>query len=540
VHSDLHYNVKHYRIIALVLLYCLPSLCIAGEIEIQTAVTSTVYVYETKEEEITAQSKQAIVVVPSVLASYSSKRLLTSLAAEHTKVEQKSDIENADKNYTDYKYNGTLTLIPNALNIVIDGQQDYRILDQQQDFIADRVLAIGGLTKLNNNSVSVDFTIPNPKYFGLAIRSSYSNTKTKESIDDNTNVNGSSGLNNGNTVVSMQLYQSKNARNYSFNFSAQYNDTKRTGLENFKSSQAQGLIGLPFPLNISFILVGNVEYYDDNQIVYQGTDIGSESYGAGIEWQPRNGKVLKLTYNQLNEGEEDNKTNFLGVNLDWAFSTRTALKFDYSERFYGDAYSLNFDHALKSIRSSITYKEQVTSFARQEFTNSTGLFVCQLGSTDLVDCFQPDSTNYQLQAGEEFRTLSEIGIDISEEIIFSKSGQLNISYQKRRIKASVFASYRKTESLESNKTRTNSDIRLNLSYTLSKKSSLNFSTAMTRSLYDNDATPDNIIKVNLDLKRTFGGNLQFTSGLGVIYRDSVVEDRNIENHVLTIGMNYTF
>ena len=524
--------------LALMPLCNLPALSIAGDLEIETSVASTVYAYETKEENTTAKSNQAIVLVPSILASYSSKRLLTSFTAEHTKVEQKIDIKGADKNYTDYKYNGILALIPNTLNITINGQQGYRVVDQQQAFIADKLLAAGDLTKFNNNSGSIDFTIPNPKYFGLTVQSTYSKSETEKSIDN------TDGLKGDNTVTSIQLNQGKNARNVSYIFSAEHNDTSRTNFADFKSSRARGLLGLSITQNMNFILTGKIEKYDlPQEILSQGTSFDSTSYGAGIQWQPRNERIFRLTYNQLleEEEEEDNETDFLGVNIDWAFSSRTNLKFDYGKRYYGDAYSLDFSHALKYIRSSITYREQVTSFARLESTsNPIGLFVCQLGSTELADCFQPDNTNYQLQAGEEFRTLSEIGSDISSEIIFSKSGSFNLAYQKRRIKASIDASYRKTESLESDSVQTNRNVRLNLSYALSKKTNFNFSTTFARNLYSNNVTPDNIINAKLQFRRTLGRNIQFTTGLEFVYRDSVEENRDIEDKRLTIGMNYKF
>jgi uncharacterized protein (PEP-CTERM system associated) len=529
--KKVHFHIRYLKILALMPLCHLSALSVAGELEIETSVEAKIYVYETKEEQTTSKNNQAIVVMPSILTSYSSKRLLTSFIAKHTKVERKIDVEGADKNHTDYKFNGILAVVPNTLNITIIGQQGYKVVDQQQEFIADNVLTDDNLTKFNNNSGSIGFTIPNPKYFGLTIQSTYSQTKTEESID------ADDGLKSDNTLTLVQLNQGKNARNYSFSFAARYNDTSRTNFEDFRTSQARGLVGLSITQNMSLVLTGNIEKYDFNQESFsEETNLDSNSYGAGIKWQPRNARALTITYNQR---QEDNETKFLGINIDWAFSSRTILKFDHSKKHYGDAYSLDFGHAVKAVRSSIRYREQVTTFSRPESTsNPIGLFVCQFGSTELTDCFQPDNTNYQLQAGEEFRSLSEMGYDISQDIIFTKSGSFNLSYQKRRIKASIDASYRKTESLESDSVRTNRNVRLNLSYTLSKKANFNLSTTLARNLYDNNVTPDNIINANLDFKRTLSRNLELSIGIGIVYRNSVVQERDIKNRRLTIGMNY--
>jgi hypothetical protein len=55
---------------------------------------------------------------------------------------------------------------------------------------------------------------------------------------------------------------------------------------------------------MSFISIANNEDYGNNQDAFsRRTSLGSTSYGAGIQWQPRNEKLLKLTYNQLEEEE---------------------------------------------------------------------------------------------------------------------------------------------------------------------------------------------------------------------------------------------
>jgi uncharacterized protein (PEP-CTERM system associated) len=525
-------NSKHYKILTAISLCCIPALSIAGNLKVNTSVAATTYAYETQQANSEAMSNQAIVVLPSLLTSYSSKRLLTSFKIDHTRVEQKNDIEGADKNYTEYKYNANLALIINTLNLSIRGQQGYRTISQEQEFIADKILSAGDLTKFNNNSAVIDFVVPNPKYFGLSIQGVYSEIETGESVD------GTAGLDGDNTAASIQLFQGKNARNYTFNFAAQHNNTTRTNLRDFKSSLFQGSVGISIAQNMSFILTANDEDYGNSSDTFsRTTNLDSTSYGAGIQWQPRNGGMLKLTYNQLKKGE--NESNFVGVNLDWAFTSKTNLKFDYGKKFYGDAYSLDFSHALKSVRSTITYSEQLTSLGRLQATiNPIGLFVCPFGSFALSECFQADSTTYQLKAGEEFRTLSEIDSDISEEIIFTKAGSFDLAYQKRRIKAAITASYRKTEYLESDRIQTNSNIRINLSYRLSRRTDLSFSNVIGKISNSDNVQSDTILNTSVDLERMISKKLQINVGIGIIDQDSEVEVRNIKDKRLTVGLKY--
>jgi hypothetical protein len=155
-----HDNSKHYKILTVISLCSIQALSIAGDLKVNTWVASTTYARETQQANSEAISNQAIVVLPSLLTSYSSKRLLTSFKIGHTRMEQKNDIEGADKNYTEYKYNADLALIINTLNLSIRGQQGHRAISQEQEFIADKILSAGDLTKFNNNSAVIDFLVP--------------------------------------------------------------------------------------------------------------------------------------------------------------------------------------------------------------------------------------------------------------------------------------------------------------------------------------------------------------------------------------------
>jgi uncharacterized protein (PEP-CTERM system associated) len=507
----------------------------ASNLDFTTTLKTTGYVYETEIAENEATTNEAIVIEPSILASYSNRRFSLSFAADHTIVEQKEELEGADKDFTEFKYNGNLTLIENALFFSANGTQKFRVVNQQQDYVSDKIFAAGDLTEFRNNAATLNFSIPNPKHMGLSIQSTYSETDTEASLG------GLGGINGDNTAIAATIYQGNSAENYRFDISGQFNDTSRTNFQDFKSTTVRGTLAFSIAPKYEIVFVGSSEDYDvDLEGLSRRTSLDSTSYGAGLEWSPMPERSATLTYNQLDEGE--NTTNFVGLNLDWALSSRTALVFDYGKRFYGDAYSFNFSHALKHVRSSMTYSEQVTSFSRlgNNPTGATGLFVCQFGSTDLSDCFQPQNTDYELQAGEEFRTLAEIETDINEEVIFRKSGSFNLSYDKRRVKASIGASYGTTEYLESNRIQKNRSIRGSLSYELGRKSELSMSANIARNQFNEISEPDTIATYSVDFKRDIGQNLKFTVGARLLDRESDDEGRNIVDKRLSVGLNYKF
>lgn len=513
------------------------------EVDISAALDTSGYVYETQFGNSEEAQSQALTIKPSISGNYSSRRLSASLTANHTRVNQYGDSDNIDgsddnstnQNYTDLRYTSSLSLIENALSLTLNGSQSYRNINQQQDLSSDRILASEGLIKNRNNSAQLNFSIPNPIYLGFALQSNYSKTQTEQSQES------ALGIDSDNLGVSARLYQGKNIRNFSFDVSAQYNDTSRASFQRFKSTRAQANVGFPIIRNIDFLIIGSLEDYDTGQTEFANRpNVDTTSYGAGLRWRPSDERILSLTYNQLDEG--DNQTEFWGVNLAWALSSRTALNFDYGKRFYGDAYGLEFKHSLKSLRTSVSYSEDVTSFSRlNTFGSDTiGIFVCEFGSSELTDCFQPDSLDYQLQVGEEFRAFTGIETDISEEVIFRKSGRASIGYDKRRVKISIDATYSRTEFLESDRLSTNRTLRFNFNYALGRKTDISFISTVAKNQFSELEDADTILTSSINFTRDLTAKLKLDLGFRLLDRKSNTLERDGSDKRLTVGLNYRF
>ena len=505
------------------------------ELDISGTLNTTGYVYETELGDNEATRTKAVTIKPSLLGKYSSRLLSASLAAKHTRVKKSGNGTSSIQAYTDVSYTGALTLIENALSLTLNGAQNYRVVNQQQADFSDDILSSDNLTKSRSNSAQLNFSIPNPIYLGFTLVSTYSKTQTDQSQESTL------GLDSDNLGISASLFQGRQIRNINFNISAQYKDTSRANLQNFKSAMLQTNFGFPIMKNIEFVLTGNMEKYNTVQTVYtNNSNLDTISYGAGLKWAPSNERNLALTYNQLDEGDE--KTEFLGLDLAWAFSSRTSLNFNYGKRFYGDAYSLNFKHSLKSLRTSVSYSEDVTSFARLNASgpNITGIFVCAFGSTELTDCFQPDSLNYQLQVGEEFRAATEIDTDISEEVLFRKSGTATIGYDKRKVKISIDATYLRTEYLESDRLRVTKRLSFNVNYALSRKTNISLVSTLANNQYSELAEPETTVTTNLSFARNMSRYLKLNIAARILDRESDNLERNGSNKRITVGLNYIF
>jgi uncharacterized protein (PEP-CTERM system associated) len=524
---------------AFVLLMAASFSAFGQEVDISGTLNTTGYVYETEIGDNEATQTEAFIIKPSLLGSYKSRLLSASLTANHSRVRQSVDSENetsnTNQNYTSLSYRSALILIENSLLLTLNGAQTYRVVNQQQAGFSDEILGSDNLTKSRNNSAQLDFSIPNPLYVGLTLQSTYSKTQTGLSQAGQTGVDGE------NLGATIRMYQGKNLKRITFDISAQYNDTSRANFQNFESTRAQATFGFPIIREVDFIVTGSLDEYNTGQTGFTSRpNLDTTSYGAGLEWAPSNGRNISLVYNQLEEGE--NQTKFIGVNFAWAFSNRTALNFDYGKRFYGDSYTLNFRHSLKSLRTSVSYSEDLTTFSRlgASSTNITGIFVCQFGSTELTDCFQPDSVDYQLQVGEEFRATTEVVTDISEEVILRKSGTASIGYSKRKVTMSVDASYRRTEYLESDRLSINRSLRLNLDYAIGRKTNISFASSLATNQFNELETADTTMTTSINFRRGIGRYLNLNIAVRLLDRESDTIERNGTDKRLTVGLSYTF
>ena len=527
--------VKYFSVLLLILSFS----AVCQEVNISGGLNTSGYVYETKIDASEATQTESVTIKPSILGSYTSRGLSVSLAANYTKVKQNSDVDilnnNTEQNYTNLTYRSALTLIEDALFLTFSGGQNYRVINQQQAGFSDEILSSENLTKSRSNRAQLDFSIPNPVYFGFNLQGTYSKVQTGQSQE------GQTGVDADNLGVSVKIFQGKYIRPINFDISAQYNDTSRGNFQNFESTRVQGNFRFPIIKEIQFLITGRLDENNTDQTgLINSPNLDTNSYGAGLTWTPSNGRNLSLTYNQLEEG--GNQTKFLGLNLIWALSNRTQLNFDYSKRFFGDSYNLNFRHSLKSLRTSISYSEDITTFSRlgASSDNSTGIFVCEFGSTELIDCFQPGSLDYQLQAGEEFRTSSEVVTDISEEVILRKSGTASIGYDKRKIKMSIDASYRRTEYLESGRLSINRSLGFNVNYAIGRKTNISFSSNIAKNQFSELEAADTTITSSIDFRRNLGRYLIMNIAVRVLDRESVNLNRNGSDKRLTFGLNYSF
>ena len=514
-----------YHLIAIVLVLALNHIhtkpAFAGELSLDPSVTSTVRVINRAFADEPSQTQRALTLSPSLSTVYSSRHVTLSMLLKQTAITRNGDSGSSNDNYTDIKLSSQFQLIENLLSLELSAGQSYRARSQSQLDFSDKVSTPENLAKLQTDKTLLSFILPNSPYIGLNWQASVAHTKTDSAVDDSavdavdngTNGNGNR-VDGSNVSFAANIYNGRKLKKFTYNFAVQYNDTSRANFQNFKSTNLNGNAGIRLGNDISVFAQGRVDDYEPKSLGINSSrrNLDSESYGAGLRWQPRENKNIALSYNQLKQNQ--NTSEFVGVSTQWAFSPRTSMNFDYGKRFYGESYKFKFNYNAKSLRSSISYNEDVTTFGRLDpTTQDVGIFVCTFGSSDLEDCFQPDSLQYVLQPGEEFRSLADTSSDITNNVIFRKNGNISIGYQKRKLKASLNVRRGTTEYIESNRETTRTSAVLNLGYTLGKRANLSLVTSISEQTPRDDSNKTRTFVSTLSFSRSFKQNLNASLSL---------------------------
>jgi uncharacterized protein (PEP-CTERM system associated) len=509
----------------------------SGDLEVDGRFVSTLYHYNSKFGNAPSNENQALALVPSVKGIFTSHYLDSSVLIKHTAVIQTDNTEDADKNYNDISYKNQLTLVDNVLFINVDGGQSYRTVDLNQSFVGDKILNPGRLTKLQQNTAGINFRTPNPQYFGMSLQAVTSKSKSDSSAEDEED-----GLNNENLIYSGRLFQGEEFQRISWDVRYTYNKTSRTNFLDFEATSINANINALLYKEIGVTLTGSSEENDIDTSSGGNlrTTIDTTSQGAGIYWRSSPQRIISITSNTLEEGE--NTTDYIGLNVDWAFSPRTDLRFVYGKRFFGDTYTVDFNYDVKRFRSNFRYSEVVSTFANASASSGgNGVFVCTIGASDLSECFQPINLDYQLQAGEEYRDAFELSPDISEEVFLSKTGGFSLGYVARKFTASADLTYSDLDYLESIRKRRNLSLRLGLNYRLGRKIDLDFGTTFAKNKLADVGTEDrqdDIITVNASISKTLSKSLSISAKATYLNRDSNFSINKRLDRRITFSVDY--
>ncbi|GAA6184318.1 TIGR03016 family PEP-CTERM system-associated outer membrane protein [Aliiglaciecola sp. NS0011-25] len=503
------------------------------------------YVNDSSKSEAFSRRKSNILTLqPSLGAVYTAKKVQGAANVKYIKVNNNasggaSDIElNQNNTFTSFDYNGRLNVIENVLTLSAVGAQSYNNTIAGNALVNDELFGSQELSKTQRNTASFNFNLSQGDWIGLGMGGSYSNVKSDRQVYTD------SKLDSDNTSLNAQIYSGDEVKLVNWNLVGTYNETNGSGFNDSISQMYQGdfRVGLFSELNLVF--TGQSE---KNEISSTDTDSTSNfdynSYGLGLSWYHSAQRFIDVTYNRSTR-DEDETQGFLGLKFNWRFTSRTSIHGEYGRRFYGESGSLGLSHKTRKIRTEITYEEDVTNYTRLIAGDViTGSFVCPIGSSDILQCFQPPSINYELQPGEEYSNFSFIVPEISEAEILRKSFIANIGYSFRKVNSNLTFRNTNTEYLDGSREQQTQTISLNNSLQMNRKSTLSGSLTYTR--FDNtvdedrlSADNDEVLSANINFTRKINRDLNATISYQHTLRRSPVQNRDFDSDRISLQLKY--
>jgi uncharacterized protein (PEP-CTERM system associated) len=272
-------------------------------------------------------------------------------------------------------------------------------------------LVSGDIVEVRNYQTGIEYNISNSDFIIDSLLQ-YEWREADDNIGNSTGYSAILNSNNGNT-----------ARHMLWQLRSNYNQRDNNNLSG-RVYSVEAITGVITKVRFNPF----VRFFDENASgnILGNRNTSSTSWGPGFRWQLSSHFYFDLSYNYVSDKTKSD--DYIATEINWQPSARTSLVANYSKRFFGDSYGLNFSHTLRRLTNTISYVEQVEAFDRNNYQQvSLGSFWCPIGanfSDDITNCFvnnnnSIDFTNYQLV------TLFDQQLIESNE--FSLNKRLNLS-----------------------------------------------------------------------------------------------------------------
>jgi uncharacterized protein (PEP-CTERM system associated) len=514
----------------------LVSVASAGDIDFTPEIEISGIAYESRtiSPQFFEGDVNALAISPSLLATYQGSNVNAAFSANYFFNEQDTDEGRISNNFTEYNYLIDTTLIDNYLTANFNGSLTFENTDPTQTLVNDFFIGFDDLTKVRFNTGEVEFELPSPKYIGINWLGRFSVVESDQST------NSFNNLDNESYRYLFEVVQGSQFQRVSWNFAVDFQDTTGRGQQSdIQSRTASADVRFALFSNLRLVLVSSVE---DNQLESEGLlsdDLSLDTYGAGLSWHLSNNRNVAVTFNRANSSNDESDRDFLGLDVNWAFSSRTNLTANYSRRFFGETGSADFSYNTRRFRAVFSYFEELTNFSRL-LSNQVdlGVFVCPINDQSLTSCFQPDSLAFNLSPEQVFTGFFQQVPEISEEIILQKRGTLDLGYQKKKFSASLSGNVSNTDFLETDRSQENNSLRFNASYQIGLKTSLDTSLNFTRTLFVEDDVVDAVQSSTFGVTRTFSPRFESSIEFRFIDRESDIDLRDLQDRRISINFNY--
>lgn len=444
------YRKQKYLKYAALLPLVLSTLVNAGEVNLQVGVEAE-YTVQTVDDKTqgTEIDSDNIIIRPFVSVSYDARDLDLLATATHNHVRRSLESEDVTNNYTDFNYLGRYQIVRNLLTLQVNGSQSYRSQAANSFLVDNFLLNAENLRKNRVNAASLNFNLPTGNYIGInaqvGANKINSENQTNEQVTDIDFRNINTTSYNGN----IQVESGRDLRPFLYDVNGSIRVSDRENQQDFESQVLNLRVGSNISSNFSLRVLG---YYENNEISNDAVSTNTEvsrlrefySYGMGIAWQPSSNRFIELGLNRSTTkgqlGEEDEEDDYVSIDMQWNFSSRTSVSANYARRFFGSSGSFRFAHNLRNWRSNISYSENVTTNSQLLLNQENGLLVCSNGSTDLADCSLSDGLDpSELGPGEVLVPFVTTDFELNDRVVLRKAltAQTSVDLRRTTLTASI-------------------------------------------------------------------------------------------------------
>lgn len=220
-----------------------------------------------------------------------------------------------------------------ALRADISASIENLARDVREDASADFIS--GNTVETRNAQLGLSYQSNANKYVDLSTRVNSSLTLNEDEVGDNRGYGADISFNNGNRVKTY-FWESE----YSYDTNIGQDSDNRSEFHEF-----DGKLGLQQMGGISPYVRLYAEEYSGHGA---GDSADSTTWGPGIRYYLDRNSYAELGYDfALDSGSEDS----WNASLYLAPSSRTLITFDYTQRFYGDAYNFHSPTVIKGLET---------------------------------------------------------------------------------------------------------------------------------------------------------------------------------------------
>lgn len=482
-----------------------------AKLEVNALATADTIHQNVKTEENGTRSLTTLTVAPKVNATYQTRTFQGLWSGTYTHLERDNDDANQRQDYAEYSYSAQWVPFENLLSFQAAGALNYQNTNSANFLVSDFIANSDSLAKTRSNRLSSTLTLDQGDWVRGQGTAAYSDTASERSITNN------NALNNDSYQLTGNLINGDEAKYFLWSVTGTYQNTERgqANTGDFESRTGDGFIDTRVYGDWAIRLTARHEANqisdrdDTNSLVRE-----FNSYGVGLTYRRAENRYISITANKSDSDlEEDDGETFIGLDMQWALSTRTRIAATYGRRFYGESASASIGYNSKYLRTSFSYTEDVTNTSRLlADPENLGVFVCPTATTSIADCFQPNSLNYTPSAGEQLVQITSQNVEFDDNIILRKSANFQAGYDFSRVTLAFSWRYSEDDYLDEDRLRRTYSFGTNLAYKIGSytnlTSSINYANITGLGAEETFSGESDNWNASIGLEREFGRRLK--------------------------------